>query len=244
MTEFSTNWTRVHGAGALRVSGGGPSTEGAGVLGTVRVHVIQGLALEAMYNGGVRWFRSVGDNDGVVAGSRLHNHLQSSRECNTSSAHSRSTSLASPSPASLSWHSIVTISFPWGKGRHGFRVMREGVGSLSQLGTGVNGSVGRGYRVSRGGVPCRSRGAGVSSSRLGYPVLWLLQNLLCHLVTAIVSPALLLREGEENCVENVGEVVPGESSQEPVESSIHQQDKHRGVGNGQGGVEGLSNLYG
>ena len=45
-------------------------------------------------------------------------------------------------------------------------------------------------------------------------------------------------------MENVGEVVPGKSSQEPVESSIHQQDKHGGVGNGQGGVEGLSDLYG
>ena len=39
-------------------------------------------------------------------------------------------------------------------------------------------------------------------------------------------------------------MVPGESSQEPVESSIHQQDKHGGVGSGQGAVEGLGNLYG
>ena len=89
-----------------------------------------------------------------------------------------------------------------------------------------------------------SRGMGVSSSRLGNPALWLLQNLLRHLLTAVVSPELLLREGEENHVENVGEVVPGESSQEPVESSIHQQDKHGGAGSGQGGVEGLGNLYG
>ena len=44
-------------------------------------------------------------------------------------------------------------------------------------------------------------------------------------------------------MENVGEVIPGESSQEPVESSIHQQDKHGGMGNRQGGVEGLGNLY-
>ena len=98
-------------------------------------------------------------------------------------------------------------------------------------------------RVSGGGVPCGSRGAGVGSSRLGYPALWLLQNLLRHLFTAIVSSVLLLREGEEYCAENVGEVVPGESSQEPVESSIHQQDKHGGAGNGQGGVEGLGDLY-
>ena len=89
-----------------------------------------------------------------------------------------------------------------------------------------------------------SRGVGVGSSRLGYPALWLLRNLLCYLLTAIVSPALLLREGEESCSENVGEVIPGESSQELVKSSIHQQDKHGGAGSGQGGVEGLGNLYG
>ena len=85
---------------------------------------------------------------------------------------------------------------------------------------------------------------GISSSRLGYPTLWLLQNLLHHLLTTIVSPALLLREGEENRAENVGEVVPGESSQELVESSIHQQDKHGGAGNRQGRVKGLGDLYG
>ena len=45
-------------------------------------------------------------------------------------------------------------------------------------------------------------------------------------------------------MENVGEVVPGESSQEPVESSIYQQDKHGGAGNRQGGVKGLGDLYG
>ena len=93
-------------------------------------------------------------------------------------------------------------------------------------------------------MPGGSRGAGVSSSRLGYPALWLLWNLLLHLITAVVSSVLLLKEGEENCVENVGEVVPGESPQESVESSIHQQDKHGGAGSRQGGVEGLGNLYG
>ena len=93
-------------------------------------------------------------------------------------------------------------------------------------------------------MPCGSRGVGISSTRLEYPILWLLQNLLHYLLTAIVSPALLLREGEENSVENVGKVVPGESSQELVESSIHQQDKHSGAGSGQGRVEGLCNLYG
>ena len=93
-------------------------------------------------------------------------------------------------------------------------------------------------------MSCRSRGMGVGSSRLGYPALRLLWNLLLHRITAVVSLALLLGEGEENGTENVGEVVPGESSQEPVESSIHQQDKHGGGGSRQGGVEGLGDLYG
>ena len=243
MTKLSTDWARAHRASALRVSWGDSSAEGTDVLGAMRAYVVQGLALEASYNGGVWWFGSIGDDNRVVACPGLHNHLQSSGEHNTSSAHSRSTSLVNPSPASLSRHSIVMISFPWGKGRCGSRVVREGVGSSSQLRDGVNCGVGRGYRVSGGGVPCRLRGAGVGSSRLGYPILWLLQNLLRHLLTAIVSPALLLQEGEENCVENVGKVVPGESSQEPVESSIHQHEKHSGVGSRQGRVEGLGNLY-
>ena len=45
-------------------------------------------------------------------------------------------------------------------------------------------------------------------------------------------------------MENVGKVIPGESSQELVESSIHQQDKHSGAGNRQGRVESLGDLYG
>ena len=141
MTKLSTDWTGAHGAGALKVSRSGPSTEGADVLGAVRVYVVQGLTLEAMYDGGVGWFGSVRDNDGVAAGSGLHNHLQSSGEHNTSSAHSRSTSLANPPPTPLNQCSIMMISFPWGKGRCGSRAAREGVGSSSQLGKGVNGSV-------------------------------------------------------------------------------------------------------
>ena len=85
---------------------------------------------------------------------------------------------------------------------------------------------------------------GIGRSRLGYPTLWLLRYLLRHLLTTVVSSALLLCKGEENSVENVGKVVPGESSQEPVESLIHQHDKHGGAGSRQGKVEGLCNLYG
>ena len=144
MTELSTNWAGVHRAGVLRECWGGLLTEGADVLRAVGAYVVQRLALEASYNSGVGWFRSVRDDDGVVAGSRLHNHLQSSGEHNMSSAHSRSTLSANPSLASLSQHSVTTISFPWRKGRYGPRVAREGVGLLSQLGEGINSGVGQG----------------------------------------------------------------------------------------------------
>ena len=144
MTEFSTDWAGAHRTGVLWVCWGSPLTEGADVFGAVRVYVVQGLTLEASYNSGVGQFGSVRDNDGIVAGSRLHNHLQSSGEHNMSSAHSRSTSSANPSPASLSWHSITTISLSWGNGRCGPRLVREGVGLLSQLRKGGNGGVGGG----------------------------------------------------------------------------------------------------
>ena len=91
--------------------------------------------------GGLLGFGGVRDDNGVVAGSRLHNHLQSSREHNTFSAHSRSTSLASASPALSSQCSVTTILLPWRKERCRSRVMREGVGSSSQLGDGINCSV-------------------------------------------------------------------------------------------------------
>ena len=92
MTELSTDWTGAHGAGALRMSRSGPLTEGADVLRAVRVYMVQGLALGTPHDDGSGWqFRSVGDNNGVVAGSGLHNHPQSSGEHNMSRAHSRST---------------------------------------------------------------------------------------------------------------------------------------------------------
>ena len=139
MTELSTDWAGPHGASVLRVPRSGPLTEGTDVFGALGVYVIQGLALEAPYDGGSGWwFRSVGDNNGIVAGSRLHNHLQSSGECNMSRAHSRSILLANPSPVSLSQHTVVMISFPRGKGRCGSRVSREGAGSSSQLGNRVD----------------------------------------------------------------------------------------------------------
>ena len=144
MTELSTDGAGVHWASALRVSGGDPPTEWADVLWAMGAYVVQGLALEASCDRRGGWFRGVRDIDGVAAGSGLHNHLQSSRECNMSRAHSRSTLSANPSPASLSWHSIATISFSWGNGRHGSEMMRERVGSSGQLGSRIDGSVDRG----------------------------------------------------------------------------------------------------
>ena len=115
----------------LRVSGGNSSTEQTDTLRAFGAYVVQGLTLEALDNSGSGW--RVRDDNGIVAGSGLHNHLQSSGEHNMSRAHSRSTSLTNPSPASLSRHSVATISFSWGKGRRSSRVAREGVGLLSQL---------------------------------------------------------------------------------------------------------------
>ena len=142
MTQFSADGARAHWAHALRVSGSNSSTEQADVLWAVGAYVVQGLALEASYwcRGG--WSRGVGDIDRVIVGSGLHNHLQSSGERNTSRAHSRSTSSANPSPASLSRHSVATISFSWGKGRCGTEMSREWVGSLGQLGRRVDSGVG------------------------------------------------------------------------------------------------------
>ena len=134
----------THWACALRVSGGDLSTERADVLGAMGAYIVQGLALEASYNRRGGQFRGVGDIDGVAAGSGLHNHLQSSGERNTSRAHSRSTSSANPSPASLSRHSITTILFPWGRGRCGSEMTRDQVGLLGQLGSGIDGGVSRG----------------------------------------------------------------------------------------------------
>ena len=192
MTKLSTDGAGTHWACVLRVSRGYLLTERADVLWAMGVYMVQGLTLEASDDHGGGWLRSVGDVDGVAAGSGLHNHLQSSGERNTSRAHSRSTSLANPSPASLSQHSIATISFSWGKGRDGSEMTREQVGSLGQLGSGIDGGVGRRERLGGRGMSCRSRGAGVRSSRLGYPALRLLQNLLLHWVTAVVSLALFL----------------------------------------------------
>ena len=86
MTEFPTDGTRAHEASALGMSWGGHSTEGAYVLGALRVDVLSRPALEASYRGGCRR-GGVGYVNGIDAGAGSHNHFQSSGESNASSAH-------------------------------------------------------------------------------------------------------------------------------------------------------------
>ena len=147
------------------MSGGGFSTEGADVFRTLRAYMFQGLALEAESDGGGCWgFWEVRDSDGVIAGSGLHNHLQSSGEHNASSAHSRSTSSANSPPTSLSQSRVSTISLSRGEEGGSSRVSRKGIGSSGQLGSWVDGSVGRGEGVGRRGFPLGLRGLGISGS--------------------------------------------------------------------------------
>ena len=170
MTKLSTDWTGVHGTSALRVSRGDSLTEGTDILGALGAYMVQGLTLEASDDSGSG--QRVRDDNGIVAGSRLHNHLQSSGEHNTSRAHSRSTLSANPSPASLSQCSVTPILFSWGKGRCSSRVAREGVGSSSQLGGGVDCGVCQRYRVGGGGVSCVTvRGCGLIFSVVHLPPL-------------------------------------------------------------------------
>ena len=170
MAEFSTNWAGAHGACTLRMSGGGLLAKGADVLRALRVYMFQGLTLEASYGSRSGWgFGSIGDSNGVVVGSILHNHLQPSREHNISSAHSRSTSSANPSPASLSWSNIMTISLSRGKGRCMSRALWEGISSSGHLGSRVDESIGGGERVGGGGVPLRLRGMEVARSKQECP---------------------------------------------------------------------------
>ena len=115
MTKFSTDRTGAHEASVFGMTWSGGSTEGADVFGALGANVLGGLALETLYHGGSGGL-GVQDDDGVIVSSRLHNHLQSSGEHNMSSAHSKSTSSVSPSPASLSWHRVMTILFLCGKG--------------------------------------------------------------------------------------------------------------------------------
>ena len=139
MAKFSADGAGSHKAGSLRVSRSSSVTERAYILWALGADMFGGLTLEVPYHGWGGWF-GVGDDDGVIAGSKLHNHLQSSRECNMSSAHSRSTLSVNPSPALLSQHRVTMILFPCGKGGCS-RVTGERIGLLGHLGRRVDGSV-------------------------------------------------------------------------------------------------------
>ena len=77
MTKFFADGAWVHGTDLLGVSRCSPLTDGTDVFRALGAYVFQGLALETSYdNEGSQRFRGVGDDDWVVAGSRLHNHLQ------------------------------------------------------------------------------------------------------------------------------------------------------------------------
>ena len=193
MTELSTDRAWAHKASLLGMSRGGSLTEGAYIFWALRVDMLSRVVLEALYHsGGGRFW--VGDDDGIVAGSRLHNHLQSSRECNTSSAHSRSASSVSPSLAALSQGRVMTILFPCGKGDSS-GVAREGVGSSGHLGRWVDRGICRGKGVGRRGGSGGARGVGVGSGIGGWIAI-LLANLHCSLhwvIGAIVHLPLFLR---------------------------------------------------
>ena len=139
MAKFSTNGAGSHEAGPLGMSGSSGATKRADIFRALGADVLGGLTLETAYHSGGGGFQ-VRDDDRISAGSRLHNHLQSSGEHNTSSAHSRSTSSVNPSPASLSWHRVVTILFPYGKGSCS-GATGEGVGSSGHLGRRVDSSI-------------------------------------------------------------------------------------------------------
>ena len=165
MTKLSADRAGVHGTSMLRMSRGSSLAEGANVLRTLGAYMVHGLTLEAASDGGSGWgFWGVRDNDGVIASSRLHNHLQSSRECNMSSAHSKSALSVNPSPTLLSWSRVIMISFSWKEGVCGSKMVREGVGSSGQLGRRVDNGVGGGDRLGRGGMPGGLRRMGVDSA--------------------------------------------------------------------------------
>ena len=129
MTEFSTYGARAHETGVLGMTRDCSSAEGADVLRPLEADMFSGLALETSYHGRGAGF-CVGDDNRVVAGSRLHNHLQSSGEHNMARAHSRSTSSVHPSPTLLSRHRVPTVLFSGRDGGSSSGSVRKGVGLL------------------------------------------------------------------------------------------------------------------
>ena len=129
MAKFSTNGAGMHEANSLEVTWYSHLAEGAYVFRAMRADMLSGLALEASYHSGSDRFW-VEDDDGDVACSGLHNHIQSSGEHNMSSAHSRSTLLVNPSPAMLSQCSCSLVE------RGGAALEQQGKGLVHQANWG------------------------------------------------------------------------------------------------------------
>ena len=86
---------------------------------------------------------------------------------------------------------------------------------------------------------------GFDAGKRGSTVFFFFLNCSLHCVIgAVVGLLLSLRQQEDNGSENQGEVVSRKCPQKLVESLVHQQDKYAGVGGCEGGVKGLSDLYG
>ena len=76
-------------------------------------------------------------------------------------------------------------------------------------------------------------------------VFFFFLNCSLHwVIGAILGLPLSLRQREDNGAENRGEVVSRKCPQKSVKSLVHQQDKYAGAGGCEGGVKGLSDLYG
>ena len=191
MTEFPTDGTGTHEAGALGVSRSGHSAEGANVLGALGADMLSGLALKASYHGGC-WRDRVGDVDGVGVGTGSHNHLQSSGESNASRAHRRSSSSVNSRPTPLSRSSVSSVVFSRGKGV--WLARGKGVSSSGQLGKWIDCGIGGGNRVGGQRGSCWARGAGFDEGRRGSMVLLLLNCSLHCIIGVVIGLSLSLRQ--------------------------------------------------
>ena len=243
MTELSTDGARAHETGSLWVAGGSGAAKRTDILRALRLYMFSRLALETTYGGGGGWF--VWDDDRVVTGAGLHNHLQSSGEHSTSVDHARSSSSVTSTPTSLSWCCVSSITFP-GRENRSDRVARgEWKGLSGQLRGRIDCGVGGQEGVSGGGSLSRAWGTRIRVGAIGRALVFL-RGLNCSLhwvIGPVIGSLLVLREREDNSMENQGEVVLRENSQKSVKSPVHQLDKDSGAGGSEGGVEGFGNLH-
>ena len=243
MTELSADGARAHETGSLWVAGGSGAAKRTDVLGALRSYVFSRLALETTYGGGGGWF--IWDDDRVVTGAGLHNHLQSSGERSMSVDHTRSSSSVTSTPTSLSWCCISLITFPGRENGSDEAARGEWKGSSGQLQGRIDCGVGGREGVSGGGSLSGAWGMRIGAGAVGQALVFL-RGLNCSLhwvIGPVIGSPLVLREQEDNSMENRGKVVLRENSQKSVESPVHQQDKDSGVGSSEGRVKGFGNLH-